>query len=88
MINFEGKTLAEHECMKAAELGELKEAVIRLTVIQEIQTKQLITLELQAVENTKFKSKVGGVVIATMIGVSAVWALVLGLFQIFKVVKS
>lgn len=77
-----------HTCFQVKKLDDLQDAVIRLTVIQETQTKQLATLEAQAVDNTKFKAKVGGIVIATMIGVSAVWALILGLVQIFRTVKS
>lgn len=83
-----GVAMAEHTCMQTEKLNELQEAVIRLTVIQEIQTKQLVALEAQAHENTKFKSKVGGIVIATMVGVSAVWGLILGLVQLFRSVKT
>lgn len=77
-----------HACFQVKKLDDLQEAVVRLTVIQEIQTGQLATLQAQAVENTKFKSKVGGIVIATGVGVSAVWALILGLVQIVKTVKT
>lgn len=77
-----------HVCVQVEKLDQLQEAVIKLTVIQEIQTKQLVKLEAQAVENTKFKAKVGGIVIAVMIGVSAVWAIILGVFEMFKTVKA
>lgn len=63
---------------------QLSEAVVKLTIIQELQTKQLASLEKQAEDNTKYKARVGGIVIATVMIVSAAWAALLGIFQFTK----
>lgn len=89
----------QHTCVQLEKLSELEKAVIKLTLIQEqhaeyfresaAERKALLeTLATERIDNAKFKSKVGGIVIATATGVSIVWGLILGAIQLVKVLKS
>lgn len=80
-----------HTCIKSAELAALRDNVIELTkvqerllVIQSLHADILKTLSDERLENVKYKAKVGGIVLATTIGVSAAWGLVGTLLKFWK----
>lgn len=82
-------------CMHHRRLEELQEAVIRLTVIAESHEKELIDsrrdqkellkqLAADKEENTKFKAKVGGIVLATTTIVSMAWVILIAALSFYK----
>lgn len=70
------------------ELKELREAVVKLTVIQGMHAELLKTLADERLANATYKGKIGGIVIATSFIVSALWGLVLSAPSIFKSIKG
>lgn len=76
-------------------LMDLQEAVVRLTVIQEHHASEMSELKAQHVklldivakdkyENTLFRARIGGIVIATTVIVSAVWGIFLAAISFYK----
>lgn len=59
------------------EVQELREAVLELRLNQKNQDRIIETLVADQLENTKYKARIGGIVLAVTVGVSAVWALTL-----------
>lgn len=73
------------------EMQQLREAVITLTLNQanydkiQLEHKELLKVLIEdRHENTKYKARVGGIVIGTMFAVSAVWSVILFVTDFFK----
>ena len=73
------------------EMQELREAVLELTHNQRSQAKMfedhealLKTLVEDRLENTRYKARVGGIVLGTGFAVSAVWSLVIFAADFFR----
>lgn len=72
------------QCERAGELAQLREAIVKLTVIQEHHAKTLELLAHDKEENTKLKAKLGGIVLTTSVAVSAFWSLILVALSFLK----
>ena len=73
------------------EMQELREAILELTLNQRNQAKLteehevlLKTLVEDRLENTRYKSRVGGIVLGTVFAVSAVWSIVIFVSDFFR----
>ena len=73
-----------HTCLKTQEFFDLRENIVALRLIQAQHADLLKTLAEERIKNAEFKARIGGVVIATSIGVSAVWAAVLAALQFWR----
>jgi hypothetical protein len=85
--------MSEHPDRRSvsAEVQEMREAILTLTLNQasyaaiQLEHKRLLEVLIEdRHENTKYKARVGGIVIGTMFAVSAVWSLILFAADFFK----
>jgi hypothetical protein len=66
------------------QVSDLREAVLKLTITQEQHAKLLEKLADEHLKNIEFKAKIGGIVIATTLGVSVVWTVIVVALQFWK----
>ena len=78
--------MSEHPERRAVspEMQELREAILTVTINQanydkiQLEHKELLKVLIEdRHENTKYKARVGGVVLGTVFAVSAVWSLIM-----------